>query len=1139
MRVSPLLFVCALLCAALFCAGAAHALPAPSNLGYYRYPAIHGHTIVFTSEGDLWKVDSHGGNAQSLTSHPGEESHAAISPDGTTVAFSASYEGPWDVYVMPLAGGLPTRLTYDPFGATVVGWTPDGRVMYTTGAQSTLPDHQLMTVDPKTLARAVVPLSQAGEGVYDPTGRTLYFTRQAFQGSHTRRYQGGTAQNLWKYVSGAAEAAPLTASYAGTSKSPLWWQGRIYFVSDRNGTMNLWRMAPDGGDLHQLTHHVGLDVQSPSLDDGHIVYQCGADLYLYDIAAGQDHPIPITLSSDMDQTREKWITHPMDSLSSADISPDAKRVVLTSRGRVFVAPARQGRLVEVTRKPGVRYRAAQFDPDGKSLLVLSDESGETEWWRFPANGVGEPHRLTYGARALRQSGQVSPDGHWIAFGDKNQALWVYNVVQDRMVRVGASDYSEFYDLRWSPDSRWLAYVASTSTFDRITLYDTLTARSVPITTARADSRSPAWSPDGKWLYFLSDRTFRSTVGSPWGPRQPEPFFDHQTRIYQLALTPGLRSPFQPDDELHPDDDKPAEPKPDIPKPDPAKPAPAKPDAPKPDAAKPDAAKPDVAKPDVPKPDDAKKTPPAVPPVQIVLDGLAGRVRVLPVPAGDYGDLRVNGGRLFWVRNESAPGATPSLMSLDIGHDKITPKALMDDIQGYGLTPDGKNLLLQKGGDLYVLSAAGGLSLDDAKVDLSAWGFSLTPREEWRQMLVEAWRLERDYFYDRNMNGVDWPATLQRYLPLCDRVRDREELNDLLGQMISDLSALHMFVYGGDIRQGPDQISAGSLGAALVRDEAHGGFWVARLYHGDPDDPEHQSPLAMPGVEVAEGDVITAINGVDTLSVPDPAVLLRRQAGQQVLLHVWEKATHRLRDVIATPIGAGRERDLQYTDWEVSRRQKTETASDGTIGYVHLRAMGSDDIAQWARDFYPVFDRAGLIIDVRHNQGGNIDSWLLEKLMRKAWFYWQPRVGAPTWNMQWAFRGHVVVLCDEWTASDGEAFAEGFRRLGLGKVIGARTWGGEIWLSSDNGLVDNGIATAAETGVYGAESKWLIEGHGVDPDIVVDNRPHATFEGQDAQLDAAIAYLQREIKLHPVPVPPAPAYPDKSGRPRPPAIIQGN
>ncbi|MDQ2800292.1 MAG: protease, partial [Armatimonadota bacterium] len=449
MRIPPLLCIFVSLSAAIFCAGAVHALPVLPNQGYYRYPAIHGHTLVFTSEGELWKVDIHGGNAQSLTSNPGEDSHAAISPDGTTVAFSAAYEGPQDVYLMPLVGGLPTRLTYDPFGAAVAGWTPDGKVLYTTGSQSTLPNTQLMTVDPKTLARTAVPLSQASEGVYDPTGHTLFFTRQAFQGSHTRRYQGGTAQNLWKYVSGAVEAVPLTASYAGTSKSPLWWQGRIYFISDREGTMNLWTMTPDGGDLHQLTHHIGLDAESPSVDNGHIVYQCGADLYLYDIATKQDQVIPITLSSDMDQTREKWIMHPMDSLSAADLSPDAKRVVLTSRGRVFVAPAHQGRLVEVTRKSGVRYRDAQFDPDGKSLLVLSDESGETEWWRFPANGVGEPHQLTYGAKALRQNGVVSPDGKWIAFGDKNQALWVYNIAESRMVRVGASDYGGFYDLRWS------------------------------------------------------------------------------------------------------------------------------------------------------------------------------------------------------------------------------------------------------------------------------------------------------------------------------------------------------------------------------------------------------------------------------------------------------------------------------------------------------------------------------------------------------------------------------------------------------------------------------------------------------------------------------------------------------------------
>jgi len=394
------------------------------------------------------------------------------------------------------------------------------------------------------------------------------------------------------------------------------------------------------------------------------------------------------------------------------------------------------------------------------------------------------------------------------------------------------------------------------------------------------------------------------------------------------------------------------------------------------------------------------------------------------------------------------------------------------------------------------------------------------------MFTEAWRLERDYFYDRGMHGLDWPAIRTKYLPLVDRVTDRAELSDILAQMVSELSALHIFVRGGDVRPGTDNVWPASLGATLSRDDKAGGYRVDHIIRTDPDRPERRPPLARPGVDVAEGDVIEMVNGTAALSAPDMASLLRGQADRQVLLRVKPKAGGASRDVIVVPISTPLEDDLRYDEWEYTRRLAVEQASGKTIGYVHLRAMGGGNMAEWTREFYPVFNRDGLIVDVRHNSGGNIDSWVLEKLLRKAWFYWQDRVGSPTWNMQFAFRGHMVVLVDERTASDGEAFAEGFRRLGLGKVIGTRTWGGEIWLSSSNVLVDRGIATAAETGVYGPEGQWLIEGHGVDPDIVVDNLPKAAFEGKDAQLEAAIKHLQELIKAKPVPVPKTPPNPIK-------------
>jgi tricorn protease len=418
-------------------------------------------------------------------------------------------------------------------------------------------------------------------------------------------------------------------------------------------------------------------------------------------------------------------------------------------------------------------------------------------------------------------------------------------------------------------------------------------------------------------------------------------------------------------------------------------------------------------------------------------------------------------------------------------------------------------------------------LADAQLDLKPWHFSVIPAQEFGEEFLDAWRLERDYFYDPGMHQVDWKAVRDKYSELVGRVRDRYELSDLISDMVSELSALHTFVRGGDLRSAPDQIPVGSLGALLTRDDSAGGYRIEHIYQTDPDRPDKLSPLLRPGAGLANGDVITAINGQSVLQAAHPNELLREQIGRQVLVTYHHQGSDESHDAIVRPISMAQDADLRYSEWEYMRRKKVEQASNGQIGYIHLRATGPDDIRQWEEEYTPIFDRQALILDMRHNRGGNIDSWLLGKLERKAWMYWQPRHGLPVWNMQGAFRGQLLVLCDEDTASDGEAFTEGFRRLGLGKVLGTRTWGGEIWLTSSNVLADQGIATAAESGVYGPERKWLIEGHGVDPDIVVDNPPHATFEGQDAQLDAAIRLMLDQIKQHPNPVPAPPEYPNKS------------
>ena len=1054
----------------------ATSLAAQGAQGFYRFPALHGDTIVFAAEGDLWMVTVAGGAARRLTTHPGEETSPVISPDGRTLAFTATYEGPAELYTMPLSGGVPTRWTYEAEPSVATTWTPDGKLVYTTAHFSGLPKLRLVTIDLQNDTRTQVPLAEATEGVYDGSGRTLYFARPGFHNNVTKRYTGGTARKIWMF-DGQHEARELTGDYRGESHSPMWWNGRVYFVTDRDGTMNIWSMDAQGGDLQQVTHHSGWDVRSPSLSNGHIVYQLQADLHLFDIATNQDRVVPITLPSDFDQLREKWVDNPMQYLTSAHLSPKGDAVVLTARGRVFVAPARQGRLVRAVRKDSVRFRDVVFMPDGKTLLGLSDETRELEFVTIPANGVGSDHRVTNDGTILRFTGIPSPDGKWVAYTDNNLDLWVLEVATGRERKV--SQHREGVgDQTWSPDGRWLAYVErATNTFSQIWLYDVAQQQRVAVTDDRVNSESPAWDPKGEFLYFLSDRNLESLVGSPWGSRQPEPYFDHQMEIFQIALRSGLRSPFRPDDELM--------------------------------AAKPEAG------------DKAPAS--AATSASIETDGIARRLQRVPVSAGNYRGLTVNGDALYMLSRESGPDANTDLVAVKITNRNPKAEQVVENVRSYEMSQDGKKLLVRKGSDLYVIDAKPAkANLTDARVDLRGWTFPIDVREDWRQIFIDAWRLERDYFYDPNMHGVDWDAQLAKYLPLVDRITTRAELSDLIGWYVGELSALHTSVRGGDLREGNDNVRVASLGARLVRDTRAGGYRIDYIYQSDPDYPHERSPLADPTLGIEVGDVITAVNGVPALSVTEIGELLRDQEGHQVLLALTSGGTSR--EVVVTP--TANEFNLRYGDWEYTRRLAVDSATDDNVGYLHLRAMGSNDITAWYRNFYPVFNRQGLIIDVRHNNGGNIDAFILEKLIRRAWMYWKDRVGQPYWNMNYAFRGHIVVLVDQRTASDGEAFAEGFRRLGLGPVIGMRTWGGEIWLGSQNRLTDGGLARAPMSGVYGPDGKWLVEQIGVVPDIEVDNLPNATFKGQDAQLDAAIKYLLDKIKEDPRPVPPPPPYPNR-------------
>ena len=1045
--------------------------------GYYRYPDVHGSTIVFSAEGDLWTVPLSGGLARRLTTHREEETHPSFSPDGKTIAFTASYEGPRELYTMPATGGIPTRWTFERESAIANSWTPDGKLAFSTWAYSRRPDEQVVVLDTETKEKTRMPLYQASEASFDNMGNTIYFVRPAYHRNVTKRYQGGTARQIWKYVMGSEEAVKLTTDHPGESHHPMYYDGRVYFITDRDGTMNIWSMNDSGGDLRQHTTHADFDVRYANLSEGNIIYQRGADLWHLDLNSGQDKKLDIRLATDLDQLREKWDDNPAKYITSVHTDPDGERIVITARGRVFVAPAKSGRFISFTDKKDVRYRDAVFSHDGKNLYALSDETGEFEFVRKPANGVGNSKTLTNDGKILRYKGEPSPDGKWIAYDDLGSNMYVLNISTGVSKKI-SSNQQGIRDFSWSPDSRWLAFVQEAkNTMTQIIIYNVGDGSSFELTTDRANSFNPRWSPDGKFIYFLSDRSFTSLVGNPWGTRQPEPYFDASEKLYHVALKRGGRSPFREPDELYKMKDQ----------------------------------------------DDEESDKKVV--VSIDKTDIEKRIAEVPIPAGNYSSLEVNKDALYLMSKETGLKADSHLSFVKINNEDVELVTLVADADRFELAANGEKILIRQGKKYYMVEAGTDEinDLSDHEIDLSNWKFPLSPREDWKQIFTDAWRMERDYFYDENMHGVDWTAMYEKYLPIVDRITTRSELSDLIGRFVGELSALHTSVRGGDHRLDANDIDVASLGAEFSRDEAKNGFRIDYIYQGDPDYPEVKSPLDDPYLDVRVGDIVTRVDGRKSLAATDIGELIRNKVDKQVRLKLLRGTVSK--EIIVKPIK--NEYDLRYRDWEYGNRLFVEEKGNDQIGYVHLRAMGSGDLNQFYREFYPVFNKQGLIIDMRYNRGGNIDSFILEKLMRKAWMYWKARSGDTYWNMQYAFRGHIVVLVNENTYSDGEAFADGFKKLGLGTTIGVRTWGGEIWLNSNNRLSDNGLARAPMNGVYSEKGDWIIEGHGFVPDIEVDNLPHETFNGKDRQLSTAIELLQKKIKEDPREVPPVPAYPDKS------------
>ncbi|WP_052941695.1 S41 family peptidase [Chromobacterium subtsugae] len=1071
-------------------------------LGYYRQAAAGPDSIVFVAEGDLWSVPYSGGMARRLTSRPADAYSPALSADGRWLAFVGRYDGAPEVYVMPAQGGATKRLTIDgDRGVKVEGWSRDGRVLVSSSRYSGKPDTRLYLIHPDSGERTPLPLAEAAEACLDAQGLPTLFAREPQPSDNVIGYVGGKRQQLWSWQPGR-EAKPAFPGHPGTSRQPMCDDGQAYFISDKGGRLNLWRARLDAdgalADSQLLTHYQDFEVRGASLArtaaGSRIVFTRAGQIHVLDPRSGQDQTLSIALNSDFDQLRAKMINNPVNYLSALALSPNGDRVAVQARGYVSIFPVGAGRRVDALADSGQRARELAFSADGKSLLLVSDKDGEQEFWRVSARGGDAAEQLTRGSDSPIYQPTPSPDGRKLAYADGRRRLWLLNLGSRDKKLIRQLEQGELSDFKWSPDSRYLAYRADAANeFSQLWLYDSQEGRGQPLSSDRYHARSPAFAPDGKTLYFLSDRNLDSQVSSPWGQRDPGPYFNRQTKIYGLMLDASARWPFLPKDELAGKR-----------------------------AADGDDKEQDEAK--------GKDKDAAAKPVKID-PGLGQRLYEVPLEPGNYDNLQVDAKRLYFTRADTPEAEVKQLATLAIEAPNPTPpkpETFSEGVREFRLSADRKQLLLvkevNKQPSLLVLPAAAQApkELDKYTVSLRAWSLPLDPRAEWRQIFNDTWRMHRDKVHAATIRAVDWQAARRRFEPLLDKITSRQELNDVLAQMIAQVGIQHSQV-GLREAGGGGEPEVGQLAADFRR--APGGLQVAAIWNGDPELLEERSPLAQPEAGIRVGDLIRQINGQPLKSEYALASALRGQVGKQVLLGI-QRGDGKPRDVIVTPVSLGRDRDLRYLGWESQRKARVERETGGRVGYLHLQAMGKEDAARWAREYYPVFEREGLILDLRHNNGGNIDQWLLEKLLRRVWVWWQDgnqTLASP--NPPHAFRGRVVALVDGDTYSDGETFALGLQRLGIATLIGERTAGAGMWLSDDNWSRDKGIARAASSPQFVTDaggSRWVVEGRGVTPDIEVDNPPWASFQGQDAQLEAAIRYLKQGLPSQPAGRPQAPA-----------------
>ncbi len=1052
-----------------------------------RFPDIHGDRVAFVYAGDIWLAASRGGEARRLTSHEGMELFPKFSPDGKRIAFSAEYGGNRQIYVVGVEGGTPEQLTwYNDVGSMpprggfdyrVLDWTPDGKHILFRGNR--LPwgvrMGRLYLIAADGGMETPLEIPESGAGMFSPDGKKIVYTPIDREWRTWKRHVGGRAQDVWIYDLEKHASTRLT-DWKGTDNQPLWVGSTIYYTSDRTaGRLNLWACDEDGGNKRQVTRHEDFDVLWASAGPSSIVYEAGGYLYQLDPASGQSSKIEITLHGDF-LARMPHRQNVSERIGSGDISPSGKRAVFGARGEIFTVPASDGEVRNLTRTPGIREMQPVWSPDGGSIAYLSDRTGEYELYVRPQDGSGDERRITKDGDTWRFPPVWSPDSKKLAFGDTKQQLRYADVETGEVTTVDIGTYGPITTYDWSPDSRWIVYTKTDDAqFSSIWVHSLPDRASTQLTGDYTNDFSPSFDPKGRYLYFLSDRDFNLEFSG----YEFNYFYTDPTRVYAALLKadgPALFQPKSDEEEIKKADDEEKNGNGE---------------------------------------ENGEKKEEEEPKIEIDFDGFDHRVVALPGGPSTYGSVAaVEDGVLFARFGDDGP----EVRKFSIESEEV--ETILPGVGNFAVSKDGKKLLYSSGSNYGIVDVKKDQKPDAGRLELSGMTMRVDPVAEWRQIFLDGWRITRDWFYDEGMHGIDWREIHDLYAPLVPHIAHRGDLDYILGEMGGELNAGHFYVNWGDFPR-PDRVDNGLLGAEIFADSGY--FKIAKIFPGENWHADFRSPLTEPTVDVAEGEWILAVDGRSTKGVDNFYELLEGAAGRTVVLRVNDKPKEDgARDVSVRPIA--RETNLRYLDWAQSRLEMVDRLSNGRIGYIHLPNTafeGNRELRKW---FYPQAHRDALIFDARYNGGGFIPDRMMELISRKRLSSWARRGIEPFDTPGYYHEGPKACLMNGYSSSGGDAFPYYFRKLGLGPLIGTRTWGGLIGLSGNPGFMDGGSLSVPTFRFLDTEGNWAVENEGVAPDVEVIDRPELVAKGEDPSLEKAVEMLLEELKRNPpkeIVVPPPP------------------